>query len=585
MDVNAIMGRIRSGIPVQAEPRPEPEPAPQPLSVSFQVPSSARAAMRRAPSGFTELFSPLVGTDLRTKPSYTDCWLAGVPEMRTVASYMTDVGSVRIGMTEGGEAVYCVTPREYAYPDALNAVVMDVIDEIRDGYRREGGSLDRDTVMGMTRSVLTDRWDEIAAASGSDDTERVVRDICGIAYRHSVGAGIFEVLLSDGHIEDVYVDAPCSSNRIHVTVNGIDGLNSHIRCSTNLMAEEREVDNLVNILKRCSGLRFCRASPVLETDMSGFDARATVIGYPLSPNGNAVAIRKRSVRPWTLSRLVANGTVSPRAAGILSFLVDSRATILVCGARGAGKSSLLSALMFEFPLSQRILTIEDTIELPGDAMRSMGYKVQTILVDERLQGSAASRADEALRVSLRLGESAIVMGEVRGEEARTLYQSMRAGRAGSAVMGTVHGDSAESVYKRMVFDVGIPPEAFMATDVIVTMDSQRDRRSGSLVRRTGELKATGDQPGEFVDVSGPDGLLNAPFARRAMKAMRMSERDAAKDIRARSIMRQHLASLGTKDEGFLGPEWIILANEVLSSMPPGSSAEDALAELKRRIGA
>jgi type IV secretory pathway ATPase VirB11/archaellum biosynthesis ATPase len=52
-------------------------------------------------------------------------------------------------------------------------------------------------------------------------------------------------------------------------------------------------------------------------------------------------------------------------AGLLSFLVQNRAAFLVCGARGAGKSSLLSALMFEFPKSQRILSIEDTMELPG----------------------------------------------------------------------------------------------------------------------------------------------------------------------------------------------------------------------------
>ncbi|MDO5852849.1 MAG: type II/IV secretion system ATPase subunit [Thermoplasmata archaeon] len=436
----------------------------------------------------------------------------------------------------------------------------------------------------MTRSILTDRWDDVAAASGSDDTEAVVRDICAIAHRHSVGAGIFEVLLSDGHIEDVYVDAPCASNRIHVTVNGIDGLNSHMRCSTNLMAEEREVDNLVNILKRQSGLRFSRASPVLETDLAGFDARATVVGYPLSPNGNAVAIRKRSVRPWTLSRLIANGTVSPRMAGMLSFLVDSRATLLVCGPRGAGKSSLLSALMFEFPLSQRVLTIEDTIELPGDCMRGMGYKVQTILVDERMQGSAGSRADEALRVSLRLGESAIVMGEVRGEEARTLYQSMRAGRAGSAIMGTVHGDSAESVYNRMVFDMGIPAEAFRATDAIVAMETSRDRRSGALVRRAGQFAATSDEPGEFLDISGPDGFMSAPFVRRTLRSLGLNERDAAKEIRARSMMRSHLASLGTTDDGYLGPEWIILANEVVSSMPRSASAEESLEELRRRMG-
>ena len=91
--------------------------------------------------------------------------------------------------------------------------------------------------------------------------------------------------------------------------------------------------------------------------MSGYDARATVIGYPLSPLGTAVAIRKHSVKPWTLPRLIAAGTVGPKAAGILSFLVNSRTAILVCGARGAGKTSFLSALCTEYGREQRIITL------------------------------------------------------------------------------------------------------------------------------------------------------------------------------------------------------------------------------------
>ena len=358
---------------------------------------------------------------------------------------------------------------------------------------------------------------------------------------------------------------------MHVTLNGIEGLNSHIRCRTNLMVEDREVDNLINILRRESGLRFCASSPVLETDFRDFDARVTVVGHPMSPNGNAVAIRKRSARPWTLSRLISNGTVDPRTAGILSYLVNSRATFLICGARGAGKSSLLSALMFEFPLSQRILTIEDTIELPGEVMRRMGYKVQTLVVDERIRGDHLSRSEEALRVSLRLGESAIVLGEVRGEEARTLYQSMRAGRAGSSILGTIHGDSAESVYNRVVFDMGISPEAFMATDVLVTLGTVRDRRTGHTIRRVSEMVATCGRPGEFMDISETDRLLESPVIRRAMQTSQSGRREIAKEIRARSMMRSHLAELGVSDERFLEPEWILAANDVLSGMPRGSS--------------
>ncbi len=522
--------------------------------------------------------------DVRTKPSYTDCWITNPPDgLRPLASYMTDCGSVLVGTSDDGEIEYNVTPREYAYPDSLNKLVMDVIEEIRESYRSRGGRLDRESVMGTARSILTDRYADLEAISGPGDLDRVVADVCSIAYRHSVGAGIFEVLLTDPHIEDVYIDAPASRNRVHVTMNGISGLNSHIRCRTNLMVEDREVDNLVNILRRESGLRFCRSNPVLETDFKEFDARVTVIGYPMSPNGNALAIRKHSVRPWTLSRLISNGTIDARTAGILSYLVNNRTTILVCGARGAGKSSLLSALMFEFPLSQRILTIEDTIELPGDELRRNGFKIQSMLLDSKPGRDQLSRAEEALRVSLRMGESAIVLGEVRGDEARTLYQSMRAGRAGSAIMGTIHGDSAESVFKRVVYDMGISPEAFMATDVIVTLGTVKDRRTGHLIRKVSEIVSTGAEPGEFVAITDPDTMFDSPVMARALRTSQSGRRQAVKEIRARSMMRAYLAEKGTEDDRFLGPEWIVAANETLALMRPDSSAESALDEFRRRI--
>jgi len=531
-------------------------------------------------------YGKIVSGDIRIKPSYTDCWVMNPSDdLRVTVSYRTPYCGVTVGTSLNGEAEYDILPLEYAYPDALNKIVYRIIEDIRSDYRKRGGRLDRDSVIGAARTHVVERLDEIEEACGEgSDTDSVVDDICSIVHRHSVGAGIFEILLTDPHIEDVYLDAPCDRNRIYVTLNGIEGLNSHMRCRTNLMAERREVMNLINILKKSSGLRFCQANPVLETDFPEFEARATVIGYPMSPDGEAIAIRKHSVRPWTLSRLVYNGTVDPRAAGILSFLVDNRSAFLICGPRGAGKSSLLSALMFEFGTDQRILTIEDTIELPGDYMRRMGYKVQSILVDERMRGDQQSRSDEALRVSLRMGESAIILGEVRGEEARTLYQSMRAGRAGSSIMGTIHGDSAGSVYQRVVSDMGVTPEAFMATDVVVTLGTVRDRRTGRLIRRMNEMVSIGDKPGEFIDISDTEKLLESPAMSRALRSSQLGKKDIAKEIRARSMMRSLLAEAGKYDEKYLGPEWILAANDVLSKCSRSMTAEAATDELRKRIG-
>jgi len=524
--------------------------------------------------------------NLRIKPVYADCWLMGKKDdLENTKEYETPSGKVLIGTASDGETEYNLTPNEYSYPDSLNAVIEKVIHSVRSRYRISGGRMDRQSVMSLARSAIMDFSDTIEAVRGNNvsDIEKMIDGMCDTVYRYTAGLGVFDILLADPKLEDIYIDAPCDRNRIHVTMNGVSGVNSHIRCRTNLVVDKKEVMNLINVLKRESGLQFCETNPVLETDMRSHDARATVVGYPMSPNGDAVAIRKHSTRPWTLTRLIANGTIDPKLAGLLSFMVDNRATFLICGARGAGKSSLLSSLMFEFPISQRILTIEDTLELPGAKMRKMGYKVQSMLIDEKMNGSNLSRADEALRVSLRMGESAIILGEVRGEEARTLYQSMRTGRAGSSIMGTIHGDSAKSVFERVVHDMNIAPEAFMATDVLITLGTFRERRTGNQIRKVSEVVATDEKIGSFIDISESQTLFTAPVMRRMMASSQMSKSEIMKEIRARALIRSFLADAGSKyGDEYLGPEWIGISNEHVSKSV-GNTAEDVLSSFKTKF--
>ena len=536
----------------------------------------------RVPRKFGPLLSAMIGRGIRSRPSYSDVWRLEPPEgLQTLAAYDSRWAGVNVGEAPDGECEYDITPIEYTLDDALNSIVGGVITDIRDAYREEGGSLDRDAVRSRARKMLSDR---LADTEQLGPLETAMDGVCDAVYRHTAGLGVLEVLLSDPHIEDVYIDAPCGENRIYVTMNGIEGVNSHMRCRTNLMADEGEVSNLINILKRSSGLRYCQTSPVLETDLPGFDARATVVGYPMSPKGDAVAIRKRSDRQWTLPRLIMNGTVDAKTAGLLSYLVDNRCTMLICGARGSGKSSMLSALMFELPPDERIITIEDTLELPGEHMRRLGYKVQTILVDDRMSGDQLSRSNEALRLSLRMGESAIVLGEVRGEEARTLYQSMRTGRAGSSIMGTVHGDSARSVYDRMVHDLDISPESFMATDVIVTLGTVKDRRTGNLVRRVGEVVHTAG-PGEFSDMTDSERMFRSPVMVRSLRTNGTDRSEAAKEIRARGMMRAALAEFGRTDERYLRPEWIMAANDEIAKADRSKTAEGMAESFRERLRA
>ena len=243
--------------------------------------------------------------------------------------------------------------------------------------------------------------------------------------------------------------------------------------------------------------------------------------------------------------------------------------------------------MFEFPFTQGILGIEDTLELPGKRMRSMGYKVQSMLIDDRNGEAAEKRADEALRVSLRLGESAIILGEVRGEEAKTLYQSMSTGRAGSSIMGTIHGDCAKTVYNRVTKDLQVPPESFMETDFIITMGTVKDRGTDRQVRTVTEFVSTTKRNGYFLDVTPKDELMRSVGMKRILKGSSVGVDEIRKEIEIRAKLREFLAEMAEKNgEGYYGPEWIVLANDHLKkSLSSGiTDPDEIVGSFRERLG-
>ncbi|MBD3263173.1 hypothetical protein GF374_02230 [Candidatus Woesearchaeota archaeon] len=155
-------------------------------------------------------------------------------------------------------------------------------------------------------------------------------------------------------------------------------------------------------------------------------------------------------------------------AGVLSFLVDGARTMIIAGTRSSGKTSLLGALMVEQMRSNRIITIEDTLELPVDQLRELGYDIQSMKVRSVITGGEGEvAAEQGVRTSLRLGDSALVVGEVRSKEALALWEAMRIGALAKSVMGTIHGADPYSVYDRVVNDLGVPKTSFKATDIVV----------------------------------------------------------------------------------------------------------------------
>ncbi|PIU63516.1 type VI secretion protein, partial [archaeon CG07_land_8_20_14_0_80_38_8] len=279
-----------------------------------------------------------------------------------------------------------------------------------------------------------------------------------------VGFGLAEVILEDERVEDIYINAPIGKVPLIVKHSEYGELR------TNIIPSVRDAYGWASRFRMMSGRALDDANPVLDTELEteNFRARVAIVQEPLSPQGLSFVFRRHRERPFTLPLLIHYNSLTPLAAGLIWFLVDGARTILVAGTRGSGKTSLLGACMIEIMRKFRIITVEDTLELPVNYMRNLDYDILSMKVGSAIAGTGGEMpAPEGIRTTLRLGDSALIIGEVRSKEAIALYEAMRIGALANVVAGTIHGDSAYGVFDRVVHDLDVPVTSFKATDIII----------------------------------------------------------------------------------------------------------------------
>ena len=175
----------------------------------------------------------------------------------------------------------------------------------------------------------------------------------------------------------------------------------------------------------------------------------------------------------------------------------------------AHNTSLMSGLMLEILQNSRIIVQEDTLELPVEYLKNIGFNIQRLKTRSPIgvqENNNEVSPEDALRTSLRLGDSALVVGEVRSKEAKVLYEAMRVGAAGNVVMGTIHGDSAYSVWDRVVNDLEVPTTSFKATDIVCV--ARPIRFKGSLEKHRRVVQITEVKKHWTGDPSEEGGLLD-----------------------------------------------------------------------------
>lgn len=408
------------------------------------------------------------------------------PDGREVDNYVIgeDTEVTIFSLPESVQSIYHITPPEFK----LSEDQYELLDLARNILAEHKPSkqefTDPERMREVFENVGKDLLSELVTYRNMNLSDAEISQLARILVRYTIGFGLIEVLLQDDKIQDISVNSPQGRIPIFI-VHGDAG-----DCVTNVIPTVTEAESWATKLRMISGRPLDEANVILDTELElpGASIRVSTITKPLDPSGLAFSFRRHRDRPWTLPLFIKFKMINSVAAGLLSFLVDGTRSMMVCGTRSSGKSAFLSSLLIEIMRRSRIITIEDTLELPTKSMRRLGFNVQPMKVASSLaKGSSEMSASDGIRSTLRLGDSALIVGEVRSGEAKALYEAMRVGAAANVVAGTIHADSPFGLFDRVVNDIGVPKTSFKATDIVIIANPIKSADGLHKFRRVTEI--------------------------------------------------------------------------------------------------
>lgn len=269
-----------------------------------------------------------------------------------------------------------------------------------------------------------------------------------------------------GPLESLLSDPTCTE----VIVNGVDSLwaerSGRLERVEERFLSELTLRNFVARLSREAGIIANLDCPFADGHWRG--CRVHLIVPPASGVEPVLTLRKHPENPWTFERLVESNWASEHAITKLRALIGSRANFLVVGGTGSGKTSVLNACLATIPSAERAILIEDTSEL-----RTPNFASTKLLTRRDPQGHLREiDLSELVRHALRMRPDRIVMGEIRGGEAKDLLMAFATGHTGC--MGTLHAESARQALARleMLVQLGAPQWSAQAVRSIIHFSLQ-----------------------------------------------------------------------------------------------------------------
>ncbi len=252
------------------------------------------------------------------------------------------------------------------------------------------------------------------------------------------GYGVLYPLINDDYIEEISCEAPNTPIAIYHSI-----LSEYRWINTNIYLAEDLLDNFVLSLSKKIGKYLSMAFPYAEGLTEEGHRVAITLGKEVSYRGSSFVIRRKPSRILTITDLIKNNTLSLLEATYLMYILEYNPFIIITGSVATGKTTLLRALLTLLPDNVKIITIEDTPEL-----QLPHTHWDPLITRKTLGGTFNTKIDvyDLAKFALRRRGDYLVIGEVRGEEARILAQ---ASVLGYGVLTTFHADNAQAALTRL----------------------------------------------------------------------------------------------------------------------------------------
>jgi flagellar protein FlaI len=359
----------------------------------------------------------------------------------------------------------------------------------------------------------------------------------------ALGLGTIELLMDDRQLEEIVINQ--ASEPVWVYHKQYGWLRTTI-----YLRDEEQIRHYASIVGRKVGRQITVLDPLLDASMNSGD-RVNATLSPISTNGNTMTIRKFSRDPWTITRLVKGGTITPEAAAWLWMAIHYEMSCIVAGGTASGKTSALNCFANFFPPNQRIISIEDTREIQ---LPSFLHWVPMNTRRQNAEGRGQLSMGDLLINSLRMRPDRIIVGEVRRKlEAETLFEAIHTGHS---VYATFHANNAEEAIDRLTnAPIEVPPIMLPAISLLIVQF--RNRRTGS--RRTFQIaEITKDAKANVILQYDPakDKLIKTGRSNSFFASLKLytgySDAQIAKEIAEKQAVIEYLVQQSVFDVDAVG---------------------------------